>query len=274
MNISLVYMVAWMSSRFGWRIKQFAKVGPNNSTLIEYSLSQALPAWFTQIIFIVWNMTEWPFKEMFWDEYKWIPVKYAKQTFNPENRDRPRWTVDALCSAKEYIDGPFVVCNGDDIYWANSFKKLVQHLQNSEDWATIGYKLWKVIPEEWSVNRWIFNTDENNYVQTIEETLNIEKNKLNEFWLTEESLCSMNLFWLSQKSIWLLSDVLEKFQEEHKWDRRIECYLPVELWNFIKSGENKMVLFPTEDQRFGVTNPDDEEIVKKQIEDYEKSLNN
>ena len=42
-DIALVYMVAGMSSRFGGKIKQFAKVGPNDSTLIEYSLYQALP---------------------------------------------------------------------------------------------------------------------------------------------------------------------------------------------------------------------------------------
>ena len=64
-KISLVYMVAGMSSRFGGRIKQFAKVGPNDSTLIEYSLQQALPAGFSKIIFIVGKMTEQPFKEKF-----------------------------------------------------------------------------------------------------------------------------------------------------------------------------------------------------------------
>lgn len=74
-EISLVYMVAWLSSRFGGKIKQFAKVWPNNSTLIEYSLYQALPAWFSKIIFIVGKMTAQPFKEMFGDHYKWIPVE-------------------------------------------------------------------------------------------------------------------------------------------------------------------------------------------------------
>ena len=53
MEIALVYMVAGLSSRFGGEIKQFAKVGPNNETLIEYSLNQALPAGFTKIVFIV-----------------------------------------------------------------------------------------------------------------------------------------------------------------------------------------------------------------------------
>ena len=125
---------------------------------------------------------------MFWDEYKWVPVKYAKQTFDPEERDRPRWTVDALCAAKDFIDGPFVVCNGDDIYWANSFKILVDHLKKSEDWATIGYHLWKVIPEEWSVNRWIFNVDDNDYDKVKAEVIKLLRIKYSLEIISEDPL--------------------------------------------------------------------------------------
>lgn len=269
MAISLVYMVAGMSSRFGGRIKQFAKVWPNDTTLIEYSLSQALPAWFDQIIFIVWNMTQWPFKEMFGDEYKWVPVKYAKQTFNPETRDRPWGTVDAVCSALECIDWPFVVCNGDDIYGKNSFKILYDHLKNNPDeLCTLGYILWNVIPEVGSTNRWIF-TVEDGYVKNINETIGIEKDKLSEFWLTLDDLCSMNIFGLNRQTLESLNEILTNFKKEHEWDRRIECYLPVELTNIIKNYWVKMRIYSTPDQWFGVTNPDDEAIVKKQLEEYE-----
>lgn len=34
-----------------------------------------------------------------------------------------------------------------------------------------------------------------------------------------------------------------------------------------------MKLYSTPDKRFGVTNPDDEEIVRQQIEEYEKLRN-
>ena len=269
-NISLVYMVAGMSSRFGWRIKQFAKVWPNDSTLIEYSLSQALPAWFSKIVFIVWKMTEWPFKEMFGDNYQWIPVEYAKQTFDEADRDRPWGTVDAVCSALPCIDWPFVVCNGDDIYGKNSFKILYDHLANNPDeLCTLWYILWNVIPEVWSTNRWIF-TVENWYVKNINETIWIEKSKLSEFGLTLDALCSMNIFGLNRKALEMLSEILAEFKKEHVWDRRIECYLPVELTNIIKNKWVNMKIYSTPDQWFGVTNPDDEAIVKKQIEEYEK----
>jgi len=270
-NITLVYMVAGMSSRFGWRIKQFAKVWPNDSTLIEYSLSQALPAWFSKIVFIVWKMTEVPFKEMFGDNYNWVPVEYALQTFDEAERDRPWWTVDAVYSALKCIDWPFVVCNGDDIYGKNSFKILYGHLVNNPDeLCTLWYVLWNVIPEVWSTNRWIF-TVEDWYVKNINETIWIEKSKLADFGLTLDDLCSMNIFGLNKKTLEMLGDILAEFKNGHAWDRRIECYLPVELTNVIKNKWVKMKLYSTPDQRFGVTNPDDEEIVKRQIAEYESN---
>ena len=47
----LVVIVVGMSSRFGGKPKQMAKVGPNDMTLIEYSVIQALNAKFSKIIF-------------------------------------------------------------------------------------------------------------------------------------------------------------------------------------------------------------------------------
>lgn len=264
-EINLVYMVAWMSSRFWWKIKQFAKVWPNNSTLIEYSLQQALPAWFSKIIFIVWKMTEIPFKEMFWNNYKWIPVEYSLQTFDETTRDRPRWTVDALCSAKEIIDWPYIVCNWDDIYWSQAFKILVDHLNNSEESALVWYPLKNVLPNHWTVNRWILRLDHNNYIERVEEATWISKDTLNQFWLIlDQDLCNMNIFAIHTDTINKLDNTLTIFKNSNIWDRKIECYLPVELpkvW--------KVKVYTTQDPRFGVTNPEDEEIVKKQIEEYE-----
>ena len=268
-KVSLVYMVAGMSSRFGGKIKQFAKVGPNNSTLIEYSLHQALPAWFAKIIFIVGKMTEQPFKEMFWNEYKWVPVAYAIQSFDESLRDRPRWTVDALCSAKDLIDWPFVVCNGDDIYGKRSFQILFDHLQKSEETASLWYILENVLPDVGSTNRWIFRVNADTYVQDIQECIWIEKNTLSAAWLYPKDLCSMNIFWLNKSTLDLLNNTLLSFKSDHDWDRRIECYLPVELSNLIKNGQIAMKLYSTPDTWFGVTNPEDEDIVKLQIQEYE-----
>ena len=49
----IVFLVAGMSSRFGGNPKQMAIVGPNNETLIEYSVNQALKANFSKRAVVV-----------------------------------------------------------------------------------------------------------------------------------------------------------------------------------------------------------------------------
>ncbi len=266
-KIALVYMVAGLSSRFGGKIKQFARVGSNNETLIECSLNQALPAGFTQIIFIVGEKTELPFKEMFGDDYKGIPVKYAFQDYNPLLRDKPWGTTDALCSAKEILDCPFVICNGDDLYGTDSFKILTKHIkENPSVSATIGYKLKNVLPEQGKVNRGIFEINsEDNTVNSLREMFNIEKSNLKENGLDEENLCSMNLFAFSPGTLDLFWGILKEFKEKNKDNRKIECLLPENIGKLIQQGKIKLKIYPTEEIWLGVTNPEDELLIKEKL---------
>lgn len=268
LEVSVVYMVAGMSSRFGGKIKQFAKVGPEGETLIEYSINQAINAGVNNIVFVVGEKTEQSFKEMFGNIYKEKKVFYAKQEFNSNERDKPWGTVDALVSAKSVVNGPFIVCNGDDIYGGESFKKLVDFLNATESdnlTATIGYSLGKVIPENGKTNRGIFKI-ENGLVKNIKEVFDIEKNNLLEKGLDENSLCSMNIFALQNETLGYLSEILDEFKATHKGDRKIECLLPVELSNLIECGKITMHIFSTNDNWFGVTNPEDEEKVRIELE--------
>jgi len=265
-QISIVFMAAGMSSRFGGRIKQFAQV-TENETLIEYSLNQAIKAGFNKIIFVVGNLTEKPFKEKFGSSYNGIPICYALQTFSPENRDKPWGTADALVSAKPFLNDSFVVCNGDDLYGENTFKILFNHLQNSEDEATIGYRLIDALPEKGEVNRGMFNVEQS-HVQNITETFNISKENLRSKSLKEEDFCSQNIFAFHPQILDILEKVVTEFKSSCPNDRKAECLLPTELSNLIKSKKIKMKIYSTPDKWIGVTNPEDEEIVRN----YLKSL--
>ena len=110
----LVYMVAGMSSRFGGRAKQMAKVGPNDETLIEYSVKQALLCDFSKIIFITNPKTEHLFIEIFGYKYNGINVEYIRQIYDLNKRDRPWGTADAICSIRNNITEEFIMLNGDD----------------------------------------------------------------------------------------------------------------------------------------------------------------
>jgi len=270
-DMTIVYLVAGISSRFKGKIKQFAKVGPQGETLIEYSLKQALSAGFNEIIFIVGNLTEKPFKEMFGDQYKGIPVKYALQKYDSQERNRPWGTLDALCQIKDIVKSPFVVCNGDDLYGEQSFKILTNHLREKRTNATLGYNILKVLSENGYVNRGIFEV-RGNKVTSIKETLKINKENLFSKGLNENTTVSMNIFAFQPEILDKFNKVLIEFKEQHRGNKEIECFLPVELGNLIKKGELTVEIHPTPNKWVGITNPGDELKVKEIIQNNHKHL--
>ncbi len=263
-EIALVYMVAGISSRFLGKIKQFAFVGPQGETLIEYSLKQALPAGFSKIIFIVGNKTEIPFREKFGNSYNGIPVYYARQFYDEKLRDKPWGTTDALCSAKPLLNCPFVVCNGDDLYGEHSFRILADHLREYDDCASIGFRLMNVLPEQGKTNRGIFQSDENDFITEIKEIIGIEKQDIGKTF-DRDSLCSMNIFALQPNIFLGMSVILEKLKKENKEDRKKEALLPEDISSLIKQNKISMKIYPTPDSWIGITNPEDEEIVRRKL---------
>lgn len=263
MTATIIYMVAGLSSRFGGKIKQFAKVGPNNETVIEYAMNQAIKAGFTQIIFIVGEKTEQPFFEMFGNSYKNIPIQYAKQSFDTNTRDKPFGTVDALLSAKHLIKTPFVICNGDDIYGENALKLAKNAILENKN-CIVGYKLSTVLPKQGTVNRGIIYTDENG-VTDIQEKINISYESLAEHNLTLEDTANMNLFGFTVETLTVFTDKFTQFLKENWGSKTAECLLPVELGNAVKNNEIKLSLIPTDDNWYGVTNPEDEAILKEKL---------
>jgi len=262
--VAIVYMCAGMSSRFGGRIKQFAQVGPDGETLIEYSMNQAVKAGFGKIIFIVGNMTEKPFKEKFGEVYGGIPVHYALQKFDIKERDKPWGTAEAVVSAKGYLDCPFVICNGDDIYGENTLKILVEHLGKSKDGAIPGYELINVVPEKGSVNRGLLNV-EKGYLRDIREIFDISLDNFGEKQLKKNSLVSMNAYAFHPNILKILESRVEKFKIKNRGNRKIECLLPNEVGELIKLGLIKVRCLKTPDKWIGITNPEDEAIVRAEL---------
>ena len=263
-DIAIVYLVAGMSSRFGGKVKQFAKIGPNDETLIEYSLDQAIEAGFKKIIFIVGKKTEAGFKKMFGNKYRGVPIFYAKQNFNSKIRNKPWGTVDALCCAKNVIDCPFVVCNGDEIYGKNSFSVVLDSLKNNIN-ATIGFRLGDMLSDSCSVNRGIFDISKDGYVKSLTEVFDIERSNLKEKNLDIESLCNVNLFGFSPDILDMLDNELKDFKEKHLGNKNAECLLSTELSKLIKKKLIKIKVCSTPDKWMGITGPGDVDIVKKTI---------
>lgn len=263
--VCIAYMVAGISSRFGGRIKQFAVVGPSGETLMECSMKQAKAAGFDRIIFIVGEKTEKPFKDKFGNSFEGLPVVYARQTFDPAERDRPWGTADAVVAAKGVVDDDFAVCNGDDLYGTDTFRLAREALESGGHCVAIGYRLDSVLPATGKTNRGIFRTDSQGFVTSIEEVFEIERDKLEQKGLKGSDLCSMNLFGLKRAVMPPLEQALLSFKAEHKGDRRAECLLPEELGKLVKAGAIKIKVQQARDEWMGITNPEDEAAVRKKL---------
>ena len=250
-------MVAGLSSRFGGKPKAFAKIGPNNESLIEVSIDRAIKAGFNKIIFIVGKETQSTFKEFFHNHHKGLPVEYALQTYNPEIRDKPWGTADAICSANHLINTACLVCAGDDLYSEETYQTLFNHIKNETTDATVGYTLNEHLPEEGEVNRGIFQV-ENNYVTSSDEILKISRTNLKEKNLTLNTPCNISIFLLQKATLNQLNEILIKFKQENQDSRTKECYLNVELGNLVKNNKAKLRYHPGEGRMIGITNPQDE----------------
>jgi len=260
-DAAIVYMVAGLSSRFGGKIKQFAKVGNNEETFIEVSLQQAVNAGFTKIIFIVGEMTEKPFKEMFGSNYRGIPIYYAFQKYDKNTRDKTWGTVDALCSAKRLLNCPFVVCTGDDLYGESSFKKLVNHLKDSDNEAAIGHLMKDTLPEGGLVNRAIFEMD-GDYVKKISNAFSISKDNVSG---RENEKSCMTIFALHPRVLELLMGGLNNFKIKNKEERKAEYMLHVALSELIEKKAINMKIYDAQEKWIGLTNPEDEEMVREAL---------
>jgi NDP-sugar pyrophosphorylase family protein len=257
--VAIVYMVAGMSSRFGGRPKQMAKVGPQNETLIEYSVEQALKQDFSKLIFITNPKTEHLFVSIFGKNYKGKEVIYIEQKYDKEKRSRPWGTTDAICSLIGLIHESFILLNGDDIYGESTFEKGFQLMNNKNNNIIGGLPVINTMPEEGEVNRGIIIVNGEN-VTGLKEMLKISRNKNSDLM---NELANVNFIGLQYEVLDMLNKILNNFKQVNNDDPKIECLLPDNLNELINENRLSMSFFTITNDIIGLTNPEDEEIVKK-----------
>ena len=255
----LVCLVAGLSSRFGGKPKQLEKVGPDNETLIEYSINQALNIDIKKIIFITNIKTENKFKTLFGTNYNGIPIYYAVQKYNTNIRNRPWGTLDAICTAAPYIDSKFIVINGDDIYGINTYISAREHFINNNVIGLV--KTIKTLPKTGNVNRGIVEI-KNNVVLSLNEKLGISINNKE----LHNTLANVNFLCFQPEIIFVFKKYLEDFKSKHHDNKSIEILLPNILNEMISKNEIILNYFIIEHNIIGITNPEDSNIVKILLE--------
>jgi UTP-glucose-1-phosphate uridylyltransferase len=262
-------------------------IGPNNETIIDYSIFDAIRAGFGKVVFVIRHDFADDFKKVviakFADK---IPVDIVYQelnklpegfTVNPE-RKKPWGTNHAILMGKDVVKEPFAVINGDDFYGQESFQVLCDELVKMEgktgEYCMVGFPVKNTLSESGTVSRGVCQKDSNGYLTSIVEHTKIEENggvivnhndDGTDTIVTPETPVSMNMWGFTPDYFKYSEDFFREFLKENEKSLKAEFYIPTMVDHLIKTGEAKVKVLSTSSKWFGVTYAADKPTVLLQI---------
>lgn len=278
---TLVVLAAGMGSRYGG-LKQLDPVGPSGEILLDYSVTDALAAGFTRVVFVIRREMAEVFREAVGSRYEGrMEVAYAFQELeplpegrvSPPGREKPWGTGHAVLAAAALIRGAFAVINADDYYGPSGFRDLFAFLGTGgpASYAMVGYRLEGTLSDQGPVSRGICTTDDRGMLTGITERTSIRREEdgviraggETPVILTGEEPTSMN-FWGFQADLFAgLERLFREFLDLHGEDAKAEFYLPAAVGELVSSGEATVAVLSSSDPWFGLTYPGDKEIVSE-----------
>ena len=272
-----------MGSRYGG-LKQLDPVGPDNETIMDYSIFDARRAGFGKLVFVIRKAIEEPFKRTIGVRFeKKIAVDYVFQEVGklipgfsvPEGRTKPWGTTHAILMAANAIHEPFGVINADDFYGAGSYRALAQHLQSgTSDYAMVGFVLRNTLSEFGTVARGVCHVSEDGYLKDITELKSIERegpritnidDEGQETMLNGGELVSMNMWGFTPQIFGQLYEQFQRFLKRYGDDLKAECYIPSTVNSLIQAQQARVKVLRSGDAWFGVTYREDHPRVEQSI---------
>lgn len=282
---TLVILAAGMASRYG-SMKQIAGFGPQNETIMDYSIYDAIRAGFAKVVFIIREDFAENFKAIIEPKLKGkVEVDYVYQSLTsylpegfqvPEGRVKPWGTAHAVLCAKNAVKENFVVINADDFYGRDGFRKAYEFCLNGcneKTYGIIGYTLSNTLSENGTVSRGVCQTDANGNLTAINERVKIywkgEKvayeDETGEHEVPANSPVSMN-FWVFPPTMFEMTQrMFGKFLQANASNLKSEFFIPLLGDDFIKKEGGTIKVIPTDASWFGVTYPEDAPGVKASI---------
>tara|TARA_B100000212_G_scaffold255890_1_gene196263 strand:+ start:553 stop:1434 length:882 start_codon:yes stop_codon:yes gene_type:complete len=290
-DITLLIMAAGMGSRYGG-LKQLDSVGPNQETIIDYSVYDAIRAGFNKVVFVIREEFHNEFRSLITDKYLGkIEVEFAFQKLEnipfdfsyPEERKKPWGTGHAILSAKDIIQEPFVAINGDDFYGLESFKVVADYYQNGgSEFSMVAFQLDNTLSDFGSVTRGLC-TLKGNKLDTVIETGGLimsEKGMKSDrnIHLNGKEPVSMNVWGFTPDLFGYLESMFIQFLKEEGDALKSEYLIPSVVNNLIQTDKKSVHILHSSAKWFGVTYKEDKsyvmEEIKKLIKDgnYPKNL--
>ena len=277
-NLSLLVMAAGMGSRYGG-LKQLDQVGPNGETIIDYSVYDAIKAGFTKVVFIIRKDFEDQFKSQITEKYsEKIDMAFAFQNLDdlpdsflcPDGREKPWGTGHAILSAKELIDDPFVVINGDDFYGQESFNVIADYYNNGgNQFSMVAFRLDKTLSSHGAVTRGVCDIKSKKLISVI-ETEDIEKKEKKilsnrDITFKGSEPVSMNMWGFLPSLFNYLSKGFIEFLNAEGNELKSEYLIPSVINNLIQNKLEEIHVLRSNASWFGVTYKQDKPEVKRKI---------
>ena len=286
MKPTLLVLAAGMGSRYGG-VKQIDSVGKNGECLLDFAAFDAKKAGFGKVVYIIRKDIEEDFRDRLFDRVaRNMDAEYvfqaheslltAEQIKLSEKRTKPWGTAHAVLCAEKAIHEPFAVINSDDYYGRNAFETLAKHLSSigndSTEHAMVGYTLEKTMSKNGSVSRGVC-TVKNGLLDSIVENLKIyfDGGKIisdlgdSKVEMTGKETVSMNLFGFSLKAFEEFNAYWENFIKGNVTAEKAEALLPVAASDISKKKLGTIKVYTSEESWFGMTYPEDREVVKAEI---------
>lgn len=259
----VLILAAGAGSRFGG-LKQFNEIGPCGETIIDYSIYDSLAAGFEKIILVVKPEMIDTLTKKFIDRYH-LPVEFCIQkdeiVYHEKKikRDKPWGTAYAVYSAREKIDQPFLVINGDDFYGKNSFQLAYDFLMNERKNCLIVFPLNKTLSEFGKVNRAEIISRDNMLCSIIERTnIFVSQGKIHHDDQSANSLqlnsfVSLNMWGFNSDFFTILENELPHFLNDLKQNPELEYQLPNVINAALFNQSIKIEMIPTAEEWIGLT---------------------
>ena len=277
-DITLLIMAAGMGSRYGG-LKQLDSVGPNQETIIDYSVYDAIRAGFDKVVFVIRKEFYNEFRSLITDKYLGkIKVEFAFQELEnlpsdfscPEERKKPWGTGHAILSAKDIIQEPFVAINGDDFYGLESFKVVADYYQNGgSEFSMVAFQLDNTLSDFGSVTRGLC-TLKGNKLDTVIETGGLimsEKGMRSDrnIHLNGKEPVSMNVWGFTPDLFGYLESMFIQFLKEEGDALKSEYLIPSVVNNLIQTDKKSVHILHSSAKWFGVTYKEDKTYVMEEI---------